>query len=145
VRYFEDLVPGEESTSGTLTVTEEELVEFARRYDPQYFHVDPQAAAQSMFGGVVASGIHTMALWRRLDHQSAHDIAWICGVAWDDVRFAAPVRPGDTLTAYSKCVSKRPSETRPERGVVVHDYMLRNQRGETVWSCRSAALIERRP
>jgi acyl dehydratase len=146
LRYYEDLVPGEESTSDTLTVSEDELIEFASRYDPQYFHIDPRAAAEkSMFGGLVASGIHTMALWRKLDHQMASDIAWICGVAWDDVRFAAPVRPGDTLSAYSKCVSKRLSETRPERGVIVHDYVLRNQRGETVWSCRSTALIERRP
>src|SRR5512147_784252 len=118
MRYFEDLVPGEERLSGTLEVSESELIDLARRYDPQYFHVDPQAARSSAFGGLVASGIYTMALWRQLDHQIAHDIAWICGVRWDDVRFAAPVRPGDTLRAHAKCVSKRPSAKRAERGVV---------------------------
>jgi acyl dehydratase len=145
MRYFEDLVPGEERVSGTLQVSESELIEFAKRYDPQYFHVDPRAAQSSVFGGLVASGIYTMALWRQLDHQIAHDIAWICGVSWDDVRFAAPVRPGDTLRAHARCSSKRVSEKRPERGVVVYEYSLRNQRDETVFSCRSVNLVERRP
>lgn len=143
MRYFEDLVVGEESESGTLVVSEPELIEFAKKYDPQYFHTDPKAAAGHMFGGVVASGIYTMALWRQLDHQIAHDIAWICGVRWDDVIFAAPVRPGDTLRARSRCLSKRPSDKKPERGVTVHQYTLLNQRDETVFSCRSVALIQR--
>ena len=99
MRYYEDLLAGEERTSGTRTVTEAELVAFARLYDPQYFHVDPQAAQRSVFGELVASGIFTMAIWRQLDHEIAHDIAWICGVAWDDVRFPVAVRPGDTLQA----------------------------------------------
>jgi acyl dehydratase len=145
MRYFEDLVPGEERVSGTLTVSEPELIEFARRYDPQYFHVDAQAAQASVFGGLVASGIYTMALWRQLDHQIANDIAWICGVQWDDVRFAVAVRPGDTLRAQAKCLSKRPSEKRPERGIVVFQYRLLNQRDEVVFSCRSTNLVERRP
>ena len=145
MRYYEDLIEGEEGASGTLQVDERELIEFATRYDPQYFHVDPRAAERSVFGGLVASGIHTMALWRRLDHEIAQNIAWICGVRWDEVRFAAPVRPGDTLRAHSKCLSKRPSAKHPERGVVVHRYSLANQRGEVVFSCRSIALIERRP
>ena len=145
MRYYEDLVEGEESESGSLVVSEAELIEFAKKYDPQYFHTDPQAAAGHMFGGVVASGIHTMALWRRLDHQIAHDIAWICGVRWDAVIFAAPVRPGDTLRAHAKCLSKRVSEKHSERGVVVYEYILRNQRDETVFSCRSVNLVERRP
>ena len=145
MRYYEDLVVGEESSSDTYVVAEAELIDFARRYDPQYFHVDPEAAKRHAFGGLVASGIFTMAIWRRLDHQMASDIAWICGVGWDDVRFAAPIRPGDTVRAHAKCLSRRLSATRPERGVVVFKYLLSNQRGETVFSCISTALIERRP
>ena len=145
MRYYEDLIPGERHVSGTCTVTEAELIEFASRYDPQYFHVDPLAAQRSVFGGLVASGIYTMAIWRRLDHDIAHDIAWICGIRWDDVRFAAPVRPGDSLRAHAHCVSKRLSEKRPERGVVVTEYSLLNQRDETVFACTSINLVERRP
>ncbi len=144
MRYYEDLVEGQESMSGPRTVEAEELLAFARQYDPQYFHADPEAAKGSIFGGIVASGIFTMAIWRQLDHQIAHDIAWICGVAWDDVRFPVAVRAGDTLRARAKCLSKRVSNSRPERGIAVYEYVLLNQRGETVFTCRSTNLVERR-
>ena len=144
MRYFEDLVEGEERQSGIREVTEAELLEFARTYDPQYFHADPQAATRSVFGGLIASGIFTMAIWRQLDHQICGDVAWICGVAWDDVRFPKPVRPGDSLRAHARCLSKRPSGKDPRRGVAVYQYTLLNQRGETVFTCRSTNLVERR-
>jgi len=144
MRYYEDLVEGEERCSGPRSVTEQELLDFARVYDPQYFHADPQAAGRSVFGGIVASGIFTMAIWRQLDHQIAHDIAWICGVAWDEVRFPNAVRAGDTLRAHARCLSKRASRSHPERGVVVYEYVLLNQREQVVFTCRSTNLIERR-
>lgn len=144
VRYYEDLVEGEERCSAARRILEPELLEFARKYDPQYFHADPDEAKRSIFGEVVASGIFTMAVWRQLDHQIAHDIAWICGVAWDDVRFPIALRAGDEVRARSQCLSKRVSQSRPERGVVIYLYELLNQRGEIVFTCRSTNLIERR-
>jgi acyl dehydratase len=144
VRYYEDLIEGEERESRMRVVTEAELCEFASKYDPQYFHADPEAARGSVFGGLIASGIFTMALWRQLDHEIAHDIAWICGVAWDEVRFPKAVRPGDTLRARATCLVKRPSAKHPERGVVTYQYVLINQHGETVFTCRSTNLVERR-
>jgi acyl dehydratase len=145
MRYYEDLVIGEERVSGTRALTQDEIVAFARQYDPQYFHSDPEAARGSIFGEVIASGIHVMAVWRQLDHEIASDVAWICGVAWDDVRFAKAVRAGDVLQAHSRCLEKRPSNSRPERGVVVYEYRLKNQRGEDVFTCRSTNLVHRRP
>lgn len=145
MRYYEDLSEGEELESGSRQVTEAELCAFARQYDPQYFHTQPEAARHSIFGGIIASGIFTMAIWRQLDHEIAHDIAWICGVAWDEVRFPVAVRPGDTLRARARCLSKRISGKHPERGVVVYQYRLLNQRGEMVFSCRSTNLVARRP
>ncbi len=144
MRYFEDLTEGEERESAAREVTEAELLAFAREYDPQYFHADPQAAARSIFGGIVASGIFTMAVWRQLDHQICGDIAWICGVAWDEVRFPRAVRPGDQLRARARCLSKRESRTDARRGVTVFQYTLLNQRDEPVFTCRSTNLIERR-
>jgi acyl dehydratase len=144
VRYLEDLKVGETCESAPRQVTEEELLAFARLYDPQYFHADPQAAKASRFGGLVASGIFTMAIWRALDHQMAPDIAWICGVAWDDVRFLLAVRPGDTLRARSRCLSTRASGKDAQRGVTVFQYELVNQHEELVFTCRSTNLIERR-
>jgi len=144
MRYFEDLSVGQVEESGPLTVDRDAMLAFASEYDPQYFHADPEAAKRSTFGGVVASGIYTMALWRRLDHEIAHDIAWICGVAWDDVRFPKALRAGDTIHARAKCLSKRDSRSEPKRGIVVYEYTLLNQRDEVVFTCRSTNLVERR-
>lgn len=143
-RYFEDLEIDRVEESASYTVTADEIVEFGSRYDPQYFHSDHEQAKQSRFREAIASGIQIMAIWRRLDHQIAHDIAWICGVAWDNVRFPCALRAGDTVRARAVCRSRRPSEKDPTRGVVVFDYTLLNQRDEVVWSCVSTNLVERR-
>lgn len=121
-----------------------ELLDFARVYDPQYFHTDPEAARGSIFGEVIASGIHTMALWRQLDHEISGDIAWICGIAWEDVRWPNPVRAGDALRAEAECLELRPSRGRPERGIAIYRYELLNQAERTVFTCRSINLVERR-
>ena len=143
-RYFEDIIIGRVERSGALTVTREAMLEFSRRYDPQYFHADPALAGQSIFGEIIASGIHTAALWRVLDHEISGDIRWICGVAWEDVRWPKAVRAGDTLRATSEALSKRPSSSDPRRGVTEFRYSLFNQRDELVFTCRSINLIERR-
>jgi acyl dehydratase len=140
-RRYADLIVGSVANSRPMQVSLDEMLDFARRYDPQYFHTDPQAARASVFGEVIASGIYTMALWRRLDHEIAGDIDWIAGVAWENVRFAHPVRAGDTLSARAECVAKRLSKQHADRGVVEYEYSLTNQRGETVFSCRSINLI----
>jgi acyl dehydratase len=144
-RYYDDLVVGEVRESGEHTVGLDELVEFARVYDPQYFHADPEAARGSVFGEVIASGIYTMALWRRLDHQISGDIAWICGVGWEEVKWLTAVRAGDRLRARYECLSKRRSGSDPTRGVVEFRYMLLNQRDDIAWTCRSINLIETGP
>ncbi|HEX6572648.1 MAG TPA: MaoC family dehydratase [Steroidobacteraceae bacterium] len=144
-RYYDDLVVGEVRESGEHRVELDELVAFARQYDPQYFHADPDAARGSVFGEVIASGIHTMALWRRLDHQISGDIAWICGVGWAEVKWPQAVRAGDRLRARYECLAKRRSGSDPTRGVVEFRYTLLNQRDETAWTCRSINLIETGP
>src|SRR5580658_1094686 len=117
-RYYDDIVIGEIRESGPRTVTRDEMIEFASRYDPQYFHADPERAKQSRFGELIASGIHTAALWRVLDHQISGDIHWICGVAWEDVRWPHAVRAGDTRYARAEALAKRPSSSDPARGIV---------------------------
>ena len=77
-RYYDDIVIGEVRESAPRTVTQQELIEFATRYDPQYFHADPVAAERAIFGELIASGIHSPALWRALDHEISGDIRWIC-------------------------------------------------------------------
>jgi len=143
-RYYEDLVIGEVRESSARRITLDELLEFATRYDPQYFHADPAAARESIFGEVIASGIHSAALWRSLDHEISGDIRWICGVAWEEVRWPHPVRAGDTLRARSETLAKRPSSKDPARGIVELRYTLLNQRDEIAFTCRSINLVARR-
>jgi acyl dehydratase len=144
-RYYEDILIGEVRESGTRTITLEELVEFATRYDPQYFHADPIAAKRSIFGEVIASGIHSAAIWRALDHEISGDIHWICGVAWEDVRWPNPVRAGDTLHARAEALAKRVSGKDPRRGIVECRYTLLNQRAETAFTCRSINIVALKP
>ena len=143
-RCFEDLAIGDHAESREQVVDLAEMLDFARRYDPQYFHTDAEAAKASIFGEVIASGLFTTVLWRRLDHEISGDIAWICGIAWKDTRWPKAVRAGDRLRARWTCVSKRESASDPRRGVIEMDYVLVNQKDETVFTCRSVNLIERR-
>ena len=143
-RYLEDLEVGKVETSTPMTVDRSAMIDFAKTFDPQYFHADEAAAAESRFGDVIASGQYTMVLWRQLDHQIAHDIAWICGIGWDEVRWPVAVRAGDALRARSWCIDKRASQRDPTRGVVRYQYQLLNQRDEVVFSCVSTNLVETR-
>src|ERR1700722_20729400 len=133
-RYYDDLVVGEVRESSARKVSLQELLEFAARYDPQYFHADPIAARQSIFGEVIASGIHSAALWRVRDHEISGDICWICGVAWEEVRWPKPVRAGDQLRARAEALSKRRSNSDITRGIVEFRYSLLNQHDDTVFT-----------
>lgn len=144
-RHWEDLEVGETTRSRPLTVDENEMIAFANRYDPQFFHADGEAAKDTLFGGLIASGIYTAALWRMLDHQANGDVAWVCGVGWEEVRWSKAVRPGDVLVATSEVVSKRPSKSRPGVGIAVLRHALINQDEEAVFSFLSTDLVYRRP
>jgi acyl dehydratase len=142
MRFFEDMNIGEVRLSRGHRVTREAMLEFARNYDPQYFHLDQKLAEQSIFGEVIASGIYGAALWRILDHEINGDIRWICGVAWENVRWPKPIRAGDEVRARSETLAKRLSRSDPGRGVVECGYSLLNQRDEQAFVCRSINLIE---
>lgn len=144
MRRYEDLTVGETGTSQPMTVELEAMLAFARDYDPQWFHADEDAAKDSVFGEVVASGIYTAALWRKLDHQINSDVDFICGVAWEDTRWHRAVRAGDELRAISTVVEKRPSKSDPTRGTVIFDYGLIDAQDQRVFSCRSINLVRRR-
>ncbi len=143
--YLDEVKEGTVYDLGSYAFTTENIVRFAEKYDPQYFHADPEAARNSVFGEVIASGIYTMALWRKLDHEISGDIAWICGIAWDDVKWPVAVHAGDRLRARFECLAKRPSASDPTRRVVEFRYTLLNQRDEIAWTCRSINLVETGP
>ncbi len=146
MKYFEDFAVGEAVTVGVHHVTEDELVAFARAWDPQPAHTDSRAALRSPFGGLIASGVHVMAISvRLLVTSSAEPVAVHAALGWDEVRFLAPVRPGDTLTLTRRCLEVRPSRSHPDRGVVRNALLLANQSGVPVLSYEDSLLVKLRP
>lgn len=145
-RYFEDYTPGKVYEFGTITVTEAEIIEFARQFDPQYFHVHPEKATQSRFGGIIASGWHTVGLTMRLYvvHFLSH-VASLASPGVDDVRWPNPVRPGDTLRVRVTILEARPSRSKADRGVVRAKIEAINQKDELVLSMVGISIIGRRP
>lgn len=145
-RFFEDFVVGQVVELGSVTVTADEIIEFATRFDPQLFHTDPDAAAESSFGGLIASGWHTGSLWMRLYADALlldADSRGSPGV--EEIRWRAPVRPGDTLTGTITIRDARPSESDPTRGTVVIDSVMTNQDDVVVMTMSSRGLFGRRP
>lgn len=143
-RKFEDLVIGEERVSDWRTIGEEEIVRFAREYDPQWFHADPEAAKSSSFGGVIASGVQNFAIWRQLDHTINSDIDYVCGVGFDNYRMKTALRPDDRVRARSKLLKLTPSSDRNDRGTAIIECILENDRGETILRFDAINLVHRR-
>ncbi|MDX6475958.1 MAG: hypothetical protein QOH95_1469 [Gaiellaceae bacterium] len=146
MRYFEDFKVGDVRELGPVTVSEEEIVEFASRYDPQPFHVDPEAAKGSPFGGLIASGWHTTALFMGMFVRAILlDSASLGSPGVEEIRWTAPVRPGDTLHARSTITDARPSSTNTARGTVFTTNEVFNQNDELVMMLKARGFFARRP
>ena len=142
---FEDFEPGQVYELGSTTVTEEEIVDFARRFDPQPFHLDAEAAKDSDFGGLIASGWHTGAMWMRLYVDSLLGGASGQGSSGiEELRWLAPVRPGDTLSGRLTVLEASSSESHPGRGTIRIRGEMVNQDGVTVMSMVSRGRFARR-
>ena len=144
--YFEDFFPGQEIPLGTRTVSEEEIIAFATQFDPQPFHVDHDAAAASMFGGVIASGWHTCSMMMRMVVDGLMAKASSMGSPGvDKVRWILPVRAGDTLTVTYLTTAVKASASRPDRGVVWSAWQAVNQDGKLVCTIEGMGMFGRRP
>ncbi|MDG5758979.1 MaoC family dehydratase [Natronococcus sp. A-GB1] len=147
MRYFEDVEVGETHEFGEYEVTEEEVVEFAEQYDPQPFHVDREAAADSMFGELVASGWHTAAMSMRLlvdGPEGEEERAAMGSPGVEELRWHQPVKPGDTLSVRTEVLEKRPSESREDRGYVTSRLETYNEDDELVMSWVADTIYRRR-
>jgi acyl dehydratase len=145
-RYWDDYEIGQRFDLGATSFTADEIVGFARQYDPQSFHVDAGAARQSMFGGLIASGWHVTAKLMRLFVDNYVDQRTALGSPGvDEVRWLKPVRPGDTLNAWVECAGKVPSKSRPEMGIVHEQWRATNQKGELVMTLKGTNMVRRRP
>jgi acyl dehydratase len=144
-RYFEDIRAGDVIELGSVEVTRDEIVEFASRYDPQAFHLGDDAAARSPFGGLIASGWHTAAMFMRLFVEGILlDAVSLGSPGVEELRWLHPVRPGDVLTGRVRVVETRVSERNPARGTVVTESEALNQRGEVVMRMRARGFFQRR-
>jgi acyl dehydratase len=145
-RFFEDFRTGEVAMSAAYAVTREEILDFARRYDPQPFHVDEAAAERSMYGGLIASGWHTCAIAMRLICDLyITDSESLGSPGVDNVRWMKPVRPGDTLRLRWTVLATKPSRSRPEMGAVQSQWDILNQRDEVAMQTTGWGLFRRRP
>ena len=143
-RYFEDLKAGDRFKSGTYKVTEEQIVSFAREFDPQPFHLDPAVAHQTMFKGLIASGWHTAAITMRLFVQTLNFTEGAIGLGVDELRWPNALRPGDVLQVETEIVDLRESRSKPSHGIVRIRNVTTNQRGEVVQTMFASALVLRR-
>jgi len=145
--YFEDFKVGHVLGSArSVRVEKDEIIAFAKKYDPQFFHLDEEAARNSIFGGLVSSGWLTAALTMRLlTEREAKPAGGSIGLGFEGLRWPIPVRPGDELRAESEILDVRPSRSRTDRGVVKMRTRTFNQRGEVVQEIVNIALVPRRP
>jgi len=146
VRYFEDFVEGQALELGSRRVELEEAIAFAREYDPQPFHVDPEAASRTPFGGLIASGWHTLAINSRLGVDGImRDTAGLGSPGIEEVRWPKPVRPPATLHGRGTVLSVKPSERSPARGTVRFLCELRDDEGDVVLHAVIPMFVARRP
>ena len=145
-RYWEDFEVGERFVGPGISLSEAQILDFALTYDPQPFHIDREAAAESPFGGLIASGFQTLALGFRSFYQTgAINHASIGSPGFDELRWLKPVRPGDTLHTEMEVKSKRASKSKPDRGTLHLAWEIKNQSGETVLTVIAIQLLRRRP
>ncbi len=144
--FFDDVKVGQVLQLGSRTITRDEIIAFAREFDPQPFHLDEEAAKASIYGGLLASGWHTAAILMRLLYDAfVKDAASMGSPGVDELRWLKPVRPGDTLTARFTVLETIPSRSKPDRGIVRSLSEMLNQHGETVLTMKGMSLLGRRP
>lgn len=143
-RYLDDFRLGERFRSQGVTLTEADVISFALAYDPQPFHIDLEAAAKSPFGGLIASGLQTFALgWRMFLQEGVLRACSLGSPGIDELRWTAPVRPGDTLYTQAEVLEVRPSASKPDRGSLRMAYRIVNQREETVLTMNIVHIVKR--
>ncbi len=145
LRYYEDYQVGENIGADTYLVDKDEMVEFARKWDPQPFHVDEEAAKASIYGGLTAPSVYTMAIASYLGSHIDPPTAALGALGFTDLEFPNPVRPGDRITLKSTVTQKRSSETKPDRGIIHYSVALTNQDNEPVYTYKIKILVAKKP
>lgn len=145
IDYFEDIKLHQKYRSRGYRLKEKEIISYAKKWDPNPFHIDQELAKNTPYGGLIAAGIHIEAISVKLSHQRKPRIAWIAVIGLDKLRFITPARPGDVLVLENEVIWKRTSKSDPNRGIVRYVSRLLNQRDEIVYSNVATALVAKRP
>lgn len=148
--YFEDIAIGDSFDFGPLTLSREESIAFAAEFDPQPFHLSDEAAAQTHFGAIAASGWHTTALFMKMfvaamQKEPGRQAASLGAIGVDELRWLRPVRPGDTLRGVNEVIEKKASKTRPEMGIVRNKVTIFNQDDKPVLTMIPISMWRTRP
>ncbi|HFD14982.1 MAG TPA: MaoC family dehydratase [Rhodospirillales bacterium] len=142
--WLDDFRPGQRFTTAGATLSEAQIMAFAFEWDPQPFHIDKLAAAESPFGGIIASGFHTLLVaFRLILQERIFNAASMGSPGMEEIRWRLPVRPDDTLRVEGEVLEVRPSRSRPDRGTARIAYEVKNQHGETVMSFTVTHILRR--
>ncbi|HEY4345312.1 MAG TPA: MaoC/PaaZ C-terminal domain-containing protein [Parvibaculum sp.] len=145
MRHFDDFIVGERhDIDAVYEMTEDEIVSFATKWDPQSFHIDKAAAAKSIYGTLTACGTHVQAVVLFLAARLPEETAVIGALGYDEVRFHKPAKLNDELRLVIECIETKPSSSKPDRGVVKNRHILMNQNDETIFTQMTTLLIARK-
>lgn len=146
IQYFEDYeIDGEQQFNCEYELTAEEIIDMGLRWDPQPWHIDESSARDTHFGGLVAASAHLFAITSWFGSRMPKKTAVVAALGFDELRIHGPGRAGDRLRATARCIGKRESRTKPDRGIVVSQMELTNQRGELVLTMNTTFMVLRRP
>src|SRR4030042_1657457 len=144
IKYYEDFNVGSQDTFGNYIVVKDEIIEYARKWDPQPFHIDEEKAKKSVFNGLTAAGSHIFAISILLIMQREIKVQVVAMLGIEKLQFKHPVRPGDRLSLTHECIDKRESENKDDRGIVQNRITLKNQNGDDVLTYIDNMLISKR-
>jgi len=144
IEYYEDMDLHQKRRSREYLLTSEDIIDFAKKWDPQPFHIDPELAKKSRFGGLVASSSHLNAISAKLENERRPKRAWVTVLSSDKTKFINPARPGDILILENEVLSKRESNSNPDVGIVHFAVRLLNQRNEPVLTYEMTTIVGKR-
>jgi acyl dehydratase len=145
LQYYEDIKPHQKYRSREYLLTEDEIISFAKQWTPRDYHIDPEAAKRSKFGGLFASAAHLFSICAKLKVETMPDQAIIASMGLNDCRLLYPARPGDSLVLEFELMPKGESKSHPDTGIIQHKGNLINQAGQIVMTSQDASLVQKRP
>jgi len=145
LQYYEDIKPHQKYRSRDYVLTEDEIISFAKQWAPRVYHVDPEAAKKTKFGGLFAAGAHVFSICTKLTVETMPDHVIIAAMGLNDLRWVNPARPGDALVLEIELIPKGESKSHPDAGIVEYKHNVLNQEGQLIMTSQGVSLVQKRP